>query len=127
MTSTWRTRASSRGRPFPGDTDADDEYHADPMQCPACRRDVPEASLFCEACGTRVGGSRAPTLTAADGAPPASDALDGAQFIPGTMLSGRYRIVGLAALTGGKATPGARTDKIPPASRGKLCRGVASR
>ena len=24
-----------------------------------------------------------------------SDALDGAQFIPGTMLSGRYRIVGL--------------------------------
>jgi hypothetical protein len=27
--------------------------------------------------------------------PPPSDALDGAQFIPGTMLAGRYRIVGL--------------------------------
>jgi serine/threonine-protein kinase len=65
------------------------------MQCPACRRDVPESRRFCEASGTRVGSSRAPTLTAADGAPPASDALDGAQFIPGTMLSGRYRIVGL--------------------------------
>jgi serine/threonine protein kinase len=26
---------------------------------------------------------------------PSSDALDGAQFIPGTMLAGRYRIVGL--------------------------------
>ena len=65
------------------------------MQCPACRRDVPESSRFCLACGARVDGSRAPTLTVADGSPPVSDALDGAQFIPGTMLAGRYRIVGL--------------------------------
>ncbi len=65
------------------------------MQCPACRRDVPESSRFCLACGARVDTSQAPTLTAATGSPPSSDALDGAQFIPGTMLAGRYRIVGL--------------------------------
>ena len=65
------------------------------MQCPACRRDVPESSRFCLACGARVDSSQAPTLTAAAGSPPLSDALDGAQFIPGTMLAGRYRIVGL--------------------------------
>jgi eukaryotic-like serine/threonine-protein kinase len=34
------------------------------------------------------------TVAATDRLPP-SDALDGAQFIPGTMLAGRYRIVGL--------------------------------
>jgi serine/threonine protein kinase len=65
------------------------------MQCPDCRRDVPESSRFCLACGARVDSSQAPTLTAAAGSPPSSDALDGAQFIPGTMLAGRYRIVGL--------------------------------
>ena len=65
------------------------------MQCPACRRDVPESSRFCLACGARVDGSQAPTLTAAAGSPPSPDTLDGAQFIPGTMLAGRYRIVGL--------------------------------
>ena len=65
------------------------------MQCPACRRDVPESSRFCLACGARVDGSQAPTLTAVAGSPPSPDTLDGAQFIPGTMLAGRYRIVGL--------------------------------
>ncbi len=65
------------------------------MQCPACRHDVPESSRFCLACGARVDTSQAPTLTAATGSSSSSDALDGAQFIPGTMLAGRYRIVGL--------------------------------
>ena len=69
---------------------------ADPMHCPACRRDVPESSRYCLACGARVDASQAPTLTvAAADRLPSSDALDGAQFIPGTMLAGRYRIVGL--------------------------------
>jgi hypothetical protein len=66
------------------------------MHCPACRRDVPESSRYCPACGARVDASQAPTLTvAAADRLPSSDALDGAQFIPGTMLAGRYRIVGL--------------------------------
>jgi predicted Ser/Thr protein kinase len=66
------------------------------MHCPACRRDVPESSRYCPACGARVDASHAPTLTVAEADRlPSSDALDGAQFIPGTMLAGRYRIVGL--------------------------------
>ena len=70
------------------------------MQCPACSRDVPDSSRYCPECGTRVDASRAPTLTMADVGGeavrlPSWDALDGAQFIPGTMLAGRYRIVDL--------------------------------
>jgi hypothetical protein len=43
-----------------------------------------------------VGGSQAPTLIVPPrDRPPASDALHGARFIPGTLLAGRYRIVGL--------------------------------
>jgi hypothetical protein len=66
------------------------------MQCPACRHDIPEASRYCPSCGIRADASRAPTLTV-DGTDGllSSDALDGAQFIPGTILAGRYRIVGL--------------------------------
>src|SRR6187431_2038014 len=66
------------------------------MLCPACRRDVPESSRYCLACGARVASSHSPTLTvAAAGTLSASGALDGAQFTPGTMLNARYRIVGL--------------------------------
>jgi hypothetical protein len=66
------------------------------MRCPACRRDVPESSRYCPACGARVDAPQDSTLTvAAADRLPTSDALDGARFIPGTMLAGRYRIVGL--------------------------------
>src|SRR5258705_12087884 len=66
------------------------------MHCPACRRDVPESSRYCLACGARVDASPSPTLTVAVAdLLPSSDALDGAQFLPGAMLAGRYRIVGL--------------------------------
>ena len=66
------------------------------MQCPACRRDVPESSRYCLACGARVASSHSATLTvAAVGPLSESGALDGAQFVPGTMLNARYRIVGL--------------------------------
>src|SRR5215510_11383084 len=64
------------------------------MQCTACQREVPDASRFCLACGARVETSLAVTKTAAEPAR-ASSAIDGAQFIPGTMLAERYRIVGL--------------------------------
>jgi zinc-ribbon domain len=59
------------------------------MQCPACGREVPESSRFCPACGARVDTSQTATRTAAD-PPLSSHALDGAQFIPGTMLADRY-------------------------------------
>ena len=66
------------------------------MRCPACRRDVPDSSRYCPECGARADLSHAPTLTvAATDQLPSSYALDGAQFIPGTILAGRYRIVGL--------------------------------
>src|SRR4029453_3330666 len=66
------------------------------MRCPSCGRDVPESSRYCPACGGGVEGSQSPTLTVAGGDRlPSSGALDGAQFIPGTMLAGRYRIAGL--------------------------------
>jgi hypothetical protein len=71
------------------------------MQCPACRHQIPEASRYCPSCGARADASRAVTLTV-DGTDGllSSDALDGAQFAPGTMLSGRYRIVGLVGRGG---------------------------
>ena len=105
---------------FSRDTHTDDEYHTDPMQCPACRRDVPESSRFCLACGARVDGSQAPTLTAAAGSPPSSDTLDGAQFIPGTMLAGRCHARGpwasarMRAQVCGHALVRAEATRVPP-------------
>jgi protein kinase-like protein len=71
------------------------------MLCPACRHDIPEASRYCPSCGVRADASRAPTLTVGGTDELlSSDALDGAQFVPGRMLSGRYRIVGLVGRGG---------------------------
>ena len=66
------------------------------MHCNACRRDVADSSRYCPECGAAIDASRTRTLTGAP-APrrPSSDSLDGAQFVPGTMLADRYRIVGL--------------------------------
>jgi hypothetical protein len=66
------------------------------MECPACQRDVPDSSRYCLACGARLDVSPSQTVTMAAAGPlPPSVALDGARFIPGTILAGRYRIVGL--------------------------------
>ena len=64
------------------------------MQCSACQHEVPDASRFCLACGARLETSDAATRTVADPSR-SSSAIDGAQFVPGTMLAERYRIVGL--------------------------------
>jgi serine/threonine-protein kinase len=66
------------------------------MGCPACGHDVVEGSQFCPSCGARVDSSAAATQTvAAIESHLHTGALDGAQFAPGTLLNGRYRIVGL--------------------------------
>ena len=66
------------------------------MRCPACQRDVANSSRYCPECGAAIDASRTRTLNAAAAEPwLPSDALDGAQFVPGTMLADRYRIVGL--------------------------------
>src|SRR5580765_947398 len=64
------------------------------MRCPACQRDLADASRYCRECGAAIDASRTRTLTS--GAAErrlAANALDGAQFVPGTMAADRYRIV----------------------------------
>src|SRR5689334_12593377 len=65
------------------------------MRCPACGRDVPDASRFCAACGERLASASDTATVSAGDRPPSSDSLDGARFTAGAMLAGRYRIVGL--------------------------------
>src|SRR5262249_53098695 len=51
---------------------------------------------FCPSCGARIGSEAAATQTVAPiESHLRTGALDGAQFAPGTLLNGRYRIVGL--------------------------------
>jgi serine/threonine-protein kinase len=76
--------------------DEDGGYNRFTVRCQSCGDDVAESSRFCSACGARLDPSDRPTLTAIEpNLQPSSEAIDGAQFIPGTMLAGRYRIVGL--------------------------------
>ncbi|HET9481122.1 MAG TPA: serine/threonine-protein kinase [Candidatus Polarisedimenticolia bacterium] len=70
--------------------------------CPACSAPLTGSGSFCSACGARVDSSAVPTrLESArppgmpTGSDPLSDTLPGGRFVPGTMLAGRYRIVGM--------------------------------
>ncbi len=65
------------------------------MRCPACGRDIPESSRYCAHCGARADPSQATRTVAGDEWIATSDPIDGARFVPGTLLAGRYRIVGL--------------------------------
>jgi hypothetical protein len=92
------------------------------MSCPACGGDVADAARFCPSCGSPVDrdsgsalGPEAPTHRA-PGSPgdaphhrgpspggrasSSSDSLDGARFVPGTVLENRYRIVAMAGRGG---------------------------
>jgi serine/threonine-protein kinase len=80
------------------------------IQCPSCSSRIPEESRFCSACGKEVAAaSQLETVTSVpDQTPSDSDrsgrgaristssdpSLD-ARFTPGTMLAGRYRVIGL--------------------------------
>jgi serine/threonine-protein kinase len=75
-------------------------------RCPSCASDVPEGKRFCGDCGAPVATvSSTPTETSVSGgssgdrdsrasSAPSFDSLDQARFLPGTILAGRYRIVG---------------------------------
>ena len=84
-------------------------------KCPTCTTDIPAESRFCLACGTAIEGSHTRTLIQAEQPAPAPakpvrpartaasdspsfvspESLDQTNFVPGAMLAGRYRIVGL--------------------------------
>ncbi len=68
--------------------------------CPACRHKNPDSSRFCAQCAAPLSPANAETMTspAPVGVPssqPVRHASDGSRFLPGTMLGGRYRMVGL--------------------------------
>src|SRR5512147_2003337 len=77
------------------------------LACPSCATPVPPSVRACPACGSSVDISDSPTGTAPRKAhsPTPSPARDlspggsrppvGERFVPGTVLAGRYRIVGL--------------------------------
>jgi len=75
------------------------------MTCPSCKQEIPDEAAACPAChfsfgdetqripdseadGTRILQSR-PTSS------PTYDSIDNARFVPGMVLAGRYRVVGL--------------------------------
>jgi len=64
-------------------------------KCPSCAAEVPQGKRFCADCGNAVVSSHvSPTETSA-ASPPSLDSVEPNRFVPGTMLAGRYRIVGL--------------------------------
>ena len=79
------------------------------MRCLSCSSPVPDGSRFCGACGSSLDPADAPTRVTVKPASPgtaspaslgagglsSSDPVTGSRFIPGTVLAGRYRIVGL--------------------------------
>ena len=83
-----------------------------PMYCPSCASEVPPDSRFCLWCGSRLAsgahGSNADTKTLSGAAPvtsPAehmipSRASGEGRFLPGMLLGGRYRLIGLVGRGG---------------------------
>ena len=79
------------------------------IQCPKCSADNSDDSRFCKSCGQEITSiSQAPTVAAPESeAPPSpvdaphvgrivsSDSVPAGGFTPGTILSDRYRIIGL--------------------------------
>jgi hypothetical protein len=72
-----------------------------PMRCPSCSSEVAESARFCPGCGSPVAqATSTPTRTVHHGRPaadesPGSGLAGDDRFAPGTLLAGRYRIIGL--------------------------------
>src|SRR5579871_3300846 len=70
------------------------------IRCPSCSRECAAGNRFCPACAAALDATSAETAVLA---PPrtsapalqSSSAVDEGQFLPGRVLSGRYRIAGL--------------------------------
>jgi serine/threonine-protein kinase len=73
------------------------------IRCPACSREIAADSVLCSYCGAAIqprpaatvttGPHNAPTVRDADFVT-SSASIDDSRFTPGTLLAGRYRIVG---------------------------------
>lgn len=77
--------------------------------CPSCGLEAAESSRFCAACGAALMSASVATVTTPPSAaylrppsfskggapPPSGETFDEGGFTPGTLLAGRYRIVGL--------------------------------
>lgn len=61
--------------------------------CAQCSSEVPAGKAFCADCGAAVAGADAETELARAGGPRSSDPQQG-RFLPGSLLTKRYRIVG---------------------------------
>jgi serine/threonine-protein kinase len=65
------------------------------MRCQSCASDIPETSRFCLICGAPLESrSETPTRTHMQEAGSQGTSRP-ERFLPGTLLAGRYRIVGL--------------------------------
>jgi serine/threonine-protein kinase len=69
--------------------------------CPSCSGEIPDGSRFCPSCGAQAPSSpdgdprtSAPTKILSKPVP-SHPSLDRGRFLPGAMLAGRYRIIGL--------------------------------
>jgi serine/threonine-protein kinase len=67
------------------------------IRCPACGIATSGEKRFCAECGASLTAAAAPTATSVPSQIPPTprDPSSGARFLPGAMLSGRYRIIGL--------------------------------
>jgi predicted amidophosphoribosyltransferase len=65
-------------------------------QCPSCAFAMPEGSHYCASCGSPL-ESRSSADTVTSGPPSISaTSSDDGRFAAGTVVAGRYRIIGLA-------------------------------
>ncbi|HJQ99752.1 MAG TPA: serine/threonine-protein kinase, partial [Candidatus Polarisedimenticolaceae bacterium] len=65
-----------------------------PGTCPECATAIPEGGRYCSSCGHPVVSSSALPTMHASSSTPSRSAGDG-RFLPGAILAGRYRIIGL--------------------------------
>jgi serine/threonine-protein kinase len=68
------------------------------VPCAICGTDVPAAARFCSACGGQLSSDERPTFSSPVAPPPSPTpraASHQVRFVPGTVLSGRFRIVAL--------------------------------
>src|SRR5258705_5229747 len=66
-----------------------------PFHCPSCSKEISIDSGTCPSCGTLLDDGATRRFDARKTPTQSYDSIDDARFVPGTILSQRYRIVGL--------------------------------